>query len=90
MEAWRIALLSLLLTSAAIATESVLVAGKDELLWSVNEKVDWFDTSTVIKEAPEKAIEALSWQAAERLIEVVKEHGDISGNIIVSTYKCMI
>ena len=84
MKAWGIAVLSLLLTSAATAKESVLVAGKDELIWSINEKAEALDTSTEKKAAPEKAIEALSLQAAEVLTEVIKEFGKISGraNII--------
>ena len=91
MNAWRIAVLSLLLNSAATAKESVILAGKDELIWSTIEKTDALNTSTEAKEAPEKAIEALSWQAAEVLIEGIKEFGKISRNVIFFyVLKCII
>ena len=82
-------MLSLLLTSAAIAKENVLTAGKDELIWSLNEKSDVLDTSTEIKEAPAAAIEAMSWQAAEVLTEVVQEFGSISRKIYIYIYTKM-
>ena len=84
-------MLSLLLTSAAIAKENVLTAGKDDLIWSINQKADLLDTSTEIKDAPAAAIEAMSWQAAEVLIEVVQEFGSISRKIyIFFTLKCIM
>ena len=75
---------SLLLSSAAIAKENVLVAEKDALIWSLNQKPDALDAPTEMKDSPATALEALSWQAGEILIEAVKEFGKISRNIICS------
>ena len=82
-------MLSLLLTSAAIAKENVLTAGKDDLIWSLGQKSAVLDTSTEIKDAPAAAIEAMSWQAAEVLIEVVQEFGSISRKIYIYIYTKM-
>ena len=67
-------MLSLLLAaSVAIAQEGVLVADKDESVETLDPKSGAVDTAT--------ALEGLSWQAAEVLIDAIKEFGNISRNI---------
>ena len=73
MKAWRIGVLSLLLSSAAIAQEDVLVADRDNSVGNLNSKSGAGDTPTALGD--------LSWQAAEVLIDAIKEFGNISRNI---------
>ena len=73
MKAWRIGVLSLLLASAAIAQEDVLDADRDDPVGTLDDKMGAVDTTT--------ALEDLSWQAAEVLIDTIKEFGNISRNI---------
>ena len=73
MTAWRIGVLSLLLASAAIAQEDVLVADRDNSVGTLDPKSGAGDTVTALGD--------LSWQAAEILIDAIKEFGNISRNI---------
>ena len=68
MRSWTISLVLLLLTATAIANKDVL-------------NVDAFDTSIKREDGTGKAKDEMSWEAAEELIDAVKEFGNITRNV---------
>ena len=82
MKVWSISpLLLLLLTTVAIAKKDILVVDKDESLGTLNDKTDAFDTSIKTEDESGKAQDEMSWEAAEELLDAVKEFGNINGNV---------
>ena len=69
MKMWSTSLL-LLLATTAIAKKDVLVVDQDESVGSLNHK-----------DEPGEAQDEMSWEAAEALLDAVKEFGNITGNV---------
>lgn len=68
MRSWTLSLVLLLLTATAIANKDVL-------------NVDAFDTSIKREDGTGKAKDEMSWEAAEEVIDAVKEFGNITRNV---------
>ena len=81
MTTWRISLLSLLLAMTAFAEkdDNFLIVDKDETVGVLNHH--YSDASIKSNDDREQGHNDMSWQAAEEIVDAIREFGNITRNV---------
>ena len=81
MTTWIISVLSLLLAMTAFAEkgDNVLIVDKDETVSVLNH--GYSDAPSKGNDDPGQGTNAISWQAAEEIVDATREFGNITRNV---------